>query len=401
KRKVIKNPIERIADYLVDEKMTEADRRAIKSTLMAGLGNQYGGRLKVKLGSIKSPLILNILIVGETSKGRKGEAIDKALDILKVVNPSWIENNISSGLKTGPGLIQTIINKKEDVNGYKKLFIIEEEGGTLFNLAYQKDNNTHALIRITFDQKPLQNMTVTNPQSVKDYLLTVIVCITPKELEEVMPKLFIHNGSINRFGVQEAIKENSVAIPGEINISGINSEIDQLKKAVKLSQKLEYIELSQQAKQRWTTVYQRIEIMHNNEELGDATARAHQQILRMSAILALSELSEVIENEHIDTAYNYWKSYAASAYNLFCQKIADKNLKKLLTALQRSKKGLTRTQIRNDVFQRNKKQEEIDTLLNSLKKRNLARMTEVKTKGRPAQKWVYTNPVEAPLKEDK
>ena len=160
-----------------------------------------------------------------------------------------------------------------------------------------------------------------------------------------------------------------------------------MKQSIIFAETLDFVELHESSKKRWTEIYLALETEKEDECLGPLIARAETHILRISGIIAISELSKYIYASHLNKAYEIWQSCSISADEIFCSCNADKYLKKLMSALENSKEGLTLSQIRNDVFGRNKSKQETSYYLEILEKRELAKMETIRTKGRPAIKW--------------
>jgi hypothetical protein len=122
------------------------------------------------------------------------------------------------------------------------------------------------------------------------------------------------------------------------------------------------------------------------------TGRAIPQTRRLAHVYALMDSSERVREEHLRAALETWRYCADSARFIFggVHK-ADPMADKLLEALRQSgRKGLTRKEIRGDVFQQNKSSEDITRVLQSLKKQGQARFkieTPGAQGGRPTERW--------------
>lgn len=116
-------------------------------------------------------------------------------------------------------------------------------------------------------------------------------------------------------------------------------------------------------------------------------SRAEAQVMRLACLYALQDMSSVVRPEHLTAALALWEYCEASARYILGQRLGDPLADELLSALRKHANGMTRTEIR-DWCVRNRKSYEIDRALAVLQKRNLARMEESHTFGRPpTERW--------------
>ncbi|MBC7343072.1 MAG: hypothetical protein H5U02_11650 [Clostridia bacterium] len=124
--------------------------------------------------------------------------------------------------------------------------------------------------------------------------------------------------------------------------------------------------------------------------MGAMIARAAPQVLRLSLIYALLDLSPAIRREHLEAALALWDYCEASARFIFDESLGDPNADKLWEALRKKPEGMTKTEIR-DLFQRHLSAKEMSRAAGMLVDFGLAEWKESpSTGGRPAQKLVAT-----------
>jgi hypothetical protein len=90
------------------EPESEADRHALLLVLLVGFGAMVGRTPHFLVEATNQAVNEYVVLVGETAKGRKGTAVDRALHVLKQVDPNFMESRVRYGLATGEGLIYTI-----------------------------------------------------------------------------------------------------------------------------------------------------------------------------------------------------------------------------------------------------------------------------------------------------
>jgi hypothetical protein len=124
--------------------------------------------------------------------------------------------------------------------------------------------------------------------------------------------------------------------------------------------------------------------------LGSIIARAEPQVMRLACLYALLDDSYQIQQTHLESALALWRYCEDSAKFVFGDALGDKDADFLLSALRSSPLGLTRTQIRSDVFGRHKSADEIGRILGRLIELNKVRSEIETTSGRPATIWFAT-----------
>jgi hypothetical protein len=84
---------------------SEADPIAILVHLLVEVGNAIGRHAYYVVEADRHYPNLFALVVGATSKARKGTAAGRAKQILEIVDPEWAQKCVHTGLSTGEGLI--------------------------------------------------------------------------------------------------------------------------------------------------------------------------------------------------------------------------------------------------------------------------------------------------------
>jgi hypothetical protein len=90
------------------EPHTEADPAALLANLLVAFGNAIGRGSYVEVGADPHHLNLDIALVGETAKGRKGMSWGPIRNLMHVADPEWADERVQNGLSTGEGLILAV-----------------------------------------------------------------------------------------------------------------------------------------------------------------------------------------------------------------------------------------------------------------------------------------------------
>jgi hypothetical protein len=121
---------------------------------------------------------------------------------------------------------------------------------------------------------------------------------------------------------------------------------------------------------------------------GQITARAAQQVLRLSLVYAMLDRAHRIQRQHLEAALEVWRYCEESCRFLFGDLIGDPTADTILKELRARPFGMTRSEIGRDLFQRNKAANEIDRGLNVLLEASRVRFEMEETGGkREAQRW--------------
>lgn len=143
-----------------------------------------------------------------------------------------------------------------------------------------------------------------------------------------------------------------------------------------------------QAREVWGQVYP--DLSEGKPGLfGAVTSRAEAQTMRLAAIYAALDRSEVIRADHLLAALALWDYCEASAQYVFGDALGDPVADEILRALRNSPQGLTRTQL-HGLFGRHCRAGELSAGLSSLLTGGRARFKKQSTGGREVERWYAT-----------
>jgi hypothetical protein len=87
---------------------TESDPAALLTQLLVLFGNAIGRGPHFTVESDRHALNLYLVLVGGTSKGRKGTAVGHVKRLFERCDPQWADSCVTSGLSSGEGLIWAV-----------------------------------------------------------------------------------------------------------------------------------------------------------------------------------------------------------------------------------------------------------------------------------------------------
>jgi DNA replicative helicase MCM subunit Mcm2 (Cdc46/Mcm family) len=165
--------------------------------------------------------------------------------------------------------------------------------------------------------------------------------------------------------------------------------VERLKEAVEFAQTAGKLKRDDTARELWAGVYPKLS-EGKPGLLGAITARAEAQVLRLSMIYALLDCSTTVEVGHLRAALALWRYCEDSARWIFETGTGNKNADRILAALKaEEERGLTKSQITTEVFNRHATKFEIDEALRLLHASGLAICKPESTAGRSAERWFY------------
>jgi hypothetical protein len=108
------------------EPHTESDPVALLSSLLAAFGNAIGRGAFFRVGADIHHLKLNVALVGDTSKGRKGMSRRYVQDLMGSADKQWTEERWLHGLSSGEGLIYAVRDRLEGENKNGEQMVLDE-----------------------------------------------------------------------------------------------------------------------------------------------------------------------------------------------------------------------------------------------------------------------------------
>jgi hypothetical protein len=384
------------------EPLTEADQAAMLIQMLAAFGNLIGRSAYFYAGDQRHFTNLFVCIVGKTAKSRKGSSLSAVRGVLNCIDPSWLEERVLAGLSSGEGLIHAVRDPLRKVNkegqtetldagvSDKRLLVAETEFATAFAVMNRDTNTLSAVLRLAWDSGNLRTLTKNSPSVATNAHVSILGHITKDELRRRMSEAEFFNGFANRFLWTCAQRSKVLADAEGVKAACFGEFIGRLHEAAAWSRQVEEMEREQEASELWGQIYQELA-----DEvpglLGEVLARGDAQTLRLSMIYALADHSSIIRVDHLRAAYGIWKYCEASARFLFGDRLGNAKAEKILAALCKAPKGLTRSQIQANVFKGNLKVESLDEALQVLIKAGQVYSVAEQTGGRAAERF-FTKP---------
>jgi len=391
----------------VIEPHSEADPVAILIQFHAAFGNVVGRTAYFRAEADRHYANINVAVVGETAKGRKGTAWGHVRRGFDEIDHEWTTAHIASGLSSGEGLIWAVRDaiEKYDPGGTngqrikdgdyvivdpgvddKRLMVLETEFASTMQVLGRSGSTLSPLIRQAWDTGDLRSLTKNSPAKATGAHISIVSHITRYELLRLLNTTEAANGFCNRFLWLCVRRSKSLPEGGNIQSVDFDPLVTRIQKAASHAGTVQEVVRDDNARAMWCEVYPALSDGKPGL-LGAVISRAEAQVMRLAMIYALEDMSYVVQPVHLEAALALWQYCEDSARYIFGEKLGDPDSDLLLGALRRDPNGLTRTEIR-DLFQKNRKAHEIERVLHVLLDQGVVKQQNEPTDGRPIERWL-------------
>jgi hypothetical protein len=386
---------------------TEACREALLLQLLVGAGCAFGRAPYFQVGADRHGLNEFAVLVGVTARGRKGSSLGFVERALAAADPLF-ELRFVSGLSTGEGLIhlvrdprQKLVRNKdtgqdEEIEvdrgvADKRLLATCEELALVLTQAGREGNTLSPLLRQAWDGKRLANALRDGgrgSEECREPHVSLVAHITRAELRARLTTISMANGLANRCLFAYAYRARELPSGG-----GMPPDRDwlpfvqELRRVLTLRPDVERMARDEEAEAMWRKHYSVISAEQLGL-LGALLARWEAHALRLSAIYAALDGVRIVASEHLHAALAVLDYCADSARYIFGAATGDAMAERIVEALRAAPGGLTREEIRSQVFKRNKPAQEIGDALELLERQGrIEARREQQPKGRPAVRY--------------
>jgi hypothetical protein len=368
---------------------TEADPVAILTQLLVAFGAAVGRGAWFTVEATRHHANEFMLLVGDSSKARKGSSWDHVRRLIATVDPS-IGQRVLTGLSSGEGLIWAVRDPSSQDPGIgdQRLLVIEPEFASVLKASSREISTLSPTLRSAWDGRPLAILTRTAPARATGAHIALIGHITQAELRRHTTTIELANGYLNRFLLVACRRQRLLPEGGHHDPLAATGLTRLLAATLTHAQTAGQVRLDADARELWHRAYQQL-AQPRDGIIGQITARAEAHTIRLALLYALADGAKQIGLQHL-TAALALQDYAARSAGWALQGATGQPLaEQIHTALRHTPAGLTRSQI-SDALKHNQPAGQIDDALRALQKAGRATVTQIATGGRPAQLWTAT-----------
>lgn len=387
---------------------TESDPLALLVQFLIMFGSAAGRSPHKMVESTRHGCNENALLLGRSSVGRKGTSADRAREPIALADPDWAAHRIISGLSSGEGLIYNLRDpsyKLEQVKEKgrvvdtvqvladvgvtdKRLLVFESEFSCVLRVLEREGNKLSAVIRQAFDGVTLRVATKNNGLVATDPHASIVGHCVATELQRLLANTEASSGFGNRFSYFAVRRTRLLPFGGEqLDLAPLGGE---LARSLAFARQTGRMDWDADARRLWAWVYPKL-TEERSGLIGDLTNRNAAHALRFAMIYSLLDQSPVITEAALRASLALVEQSTRSVEYIFGDALGHPDGDAILSALRiAGAKGLTRTEITVDVFQRNATADRITRALEFLVSYQLAEYRMEETAGRPRQRWLPT-----------
>jgi len=338
---------------------SEADPFALLLQFLTAFGNAIGRCAYQVAEADRHYANLFAVLVGDTSKSRKGSSLSQVLRVMQEVDHDWFNRCRFAGLSTGEGLIHHVRdghdgdgkNQDPGVTDKRALVVASELAAVLASM--QRTGNTlSSTIRDAWDRGDLRTLTKGAPERATGAHISIIAHITREELRRQLNATEMANGFANRFLWARVRRSKSLPEGGALSDDEIQAFAVRVRESMALARRQQEIGRDDEARIYWRTIYD--ELSEGAPGLfGAVTSRAEAQVMRLSGIYAVLDQSPVIRRNHLVSALALWRYCEASARAIFGDATGDRIADRILAfVVAAGDTGVSRSDVSNH-FTRN------------------------------------------------
>ncbi len=361
---------------------TESDPAALLFQFLTAFGNLIGRSAHFTVEASQHYTNLFAVLVGASSKARKGTAWSHVRRVAQAIDPTWTQTRIMSGLSSGEGLIQAV---EDETASDRRLLIVQSEFVGALKAMERPANPLSPVLRDAWDLGTLRTLTV-KPRVASDCHISMIGHITKPELRAHLSTTDLANGFANRILWVATRRSKLLPEPVEINSVEWNYLVKKLKAAEATGRAVQEMLRDDAARKLWREVYPELSQAYPGM-FGAIVSRAEAQTTRLSLLYALLDNSRFIRREHLQAGLAGWRYCEDSARYVFGDSLGDPLADRLRSALREAgTSGLSRTEV-HGAAGRNYPAARIDSVLTGFEESGFARMAVEKVENRMIERW--------------
>jgi len=396
---------------------TEASIPAIGGALLPMLGAWLGRGVLCRVGDEEDgtdfPPVVFTALVGTTSKGRKGTAVEAAWKFMDKLDPDFAEGNIKGGSASGEDLIHqlkdpemiekagvwTLKSGTED----QRLCLTEAEFTRILVAVGRTSSTMSPVLRTAYDRvRALSTSSRSGGKAVStNYHVCVTGAITPNELLAGFDQLAATSGLGNRFAWIWSASDRLMPDGARVPNSELTALADRMRRVARGSGAMGLVgpvfELgrSEDVAKRWREgLYAELRGYADADDIGVLLGRASDIVLRIATVYAACDGASEIQMSYLDAGLA-WERYSRATVSAVLSGVVETPLAAKVLSSVRAHPGVavSKTELWR-ALSYNITKEEMDAALIALARRGLLwAWKDAPDGGRAPQMVVATVPV--------
>jgi hypothetical protein len=330
-----------------------------------------------------------VCIVGPSAISRKNTSNDAAEWLLQQVQDRPDRRWRPTGLTSGEGLIQAVLDE-----GGSVLFFEDEFDAILAKMG-REGNTLSSVLRQSWNGPNLGSRTRTNPLKCFNAYVSLIAATNYDDLGKAINSGMLTSGLANRFLWINVYQAR--LLPHGGNLGAVKQRLELLLPSIRGA--IDYAKrwddvpcfLDDQAKEYWEYLYHGPFAEPRIGAWGKATQRRAPHCRRLATIYMILDQQRRTSLKHLKAAKAIVDYSDATASVIFSGGVAEEEENKIVHAFKadrlESKDGWTRTQINRKVYSGRKKPEELDRLLSRLHLAGILNTSDETRNGRFVRLW--------------
>ena len=365
---------------------SEAHPAAILLQLLAAFGNAVGPAPHCMVDATRHGLNLFVVLVGESSKARKGTSWNQIRRLFDEVDRPWVTERVTTARLTPSALIYALRDQQPATD--RRLLALSEEFAAFLQSLRRAKGHLSPLLRCAWDSGDLRSLDGLHPIQATSTHISLIAHITQRELAENLHPTEAHNGFANRCLWTAVQRSQCLPEGGNLDAHELSAVAAEIRRALDWVGDTHTLRLvrDDDARALWHDCYPALSQARPGL-YGAATSRAEAQVLRLSAIYAVLDCSPVIGLPHLQAALAVWDYCSASSSLFFGTATGDHTTDRILEAINTSTAGcLSRKQI-TALFHGRLNSSRIEAALEQLISLGAIYPSTQPTGGRPSTLW--------------
>src|SRR5580704_5097738 len=284
---------------------TEADPAAVLLQFLAAFGNLVGPAPHCRVGTTRHGLNLFVILVGESSKARKGTSWRQISSLLAEADPLWSSHRVTTARPTLTSILHALRDQPSVSDC--RLFLLSEEFASVLHTLGRQTGQLSPLLRRAWDGGDLYGLDSRLPAQATAAHITLVGHVTKAELAHHLSHTDSANGFANRCLWTSVRRSKSLPDGGSLSPEQQSALAAELRRTLDWvhGQNEIFFSRTPAARELWNDRYAALS-QGREDAFGAATSRAEAQVLRLSAIYAALDTSPLIDACHLQAALAVW-----------------------------------------------------------------------------------------------